>query len=353
MDPGELVRFFLAENRGNTCLIADSSAYEELLPVAEELKIQLVAYNENVRDILANIHEKSILVICSLDREESIYHQIQEDLSALKADVKLLRLVRDLFRRYSYHLGQSLKPEREWKSFPGKIRGYIIFAQQRTGSTLLSNILKKTRKLGNPQEHLQDNILQYFTHTNLDFREWLEGLFRFSFTTNGFSGTKIITTHFLEVMETNGLQAEDFRGFLADKKIIYLRRMNRLRQAISYAKARRSGVWHIREGREIRAANQENKRPIDAAYLDEIMEWIDHEDRQMVEFFLRAGIRPLELYYEDLADASTFSSELKKIRQFLSPEEIIEWTESDYFRMADDNTEFLVRKYYQEKDARE
>jgi LPS sulfotransferase NodH len=349
LHPGELIRASLAEYGGNAVLIADQSMLDELKPTVVEKNLPLVAWQGNARDILDGIPGDPLLVICSLVREEAIFQQFQEELAPQKRKITVIRLVRDLFRRYSYHLGRSPKPEREWKTYPGKTRGYIIFAQQRTGSTFLSNILKKTRKLGNPQEHLQENIIPYFAMSGLDFRDWLEGLFRYSFTANGYAGTKIITTHFLEVMKTTGLQPEDFKEVLADKEIFYLRRLNRIRQAISFAKARRSGVWHIKDGREIRATRKEMDRNIDTDTLEEIMDWMEQEDSQMQDFFRRAGIRPVELYYEVLADTGKYKAELKRVSELLSPGDTPVWPEPDYLRMADDHTESLARKYIAEK----
>ena len=108
--------------------------------------------------------------------------------------------------------------------------------------------------------------------------------------------------HFDRIIETCRRQGRDRgasrrdleRQLAANTQFIWLRRRNQVRQAVSWAKALQSNVWHIEAQRDYRGAYVYDFLGVLVA-----RHRIERAEAVWQDYFDRCGVEPLVLYYED------------------------------------------------------
>lgn len=166
---------------------------------------------------------------------------------------------------------------------------YCIFMIPRSGSTLLTEILAASGKLGFPGEHFVPDVLRTFSLTFSDiFTSYENFLFSKLRSENGVFGIEI---------ESERLQEEpEFFSTVKNWRHIYIWRKDVLAQAISYQISIETGVWH----------NFSNSRHDDKFHYisrNSILEKVNfllNAEKFFTAFFNEHGISPYTLSYEDL-----------------------------------------------------
>lgn len=190
---------------------------------------------------------------------------------------------------------------------------YIICTTARSGSNLMCDVLRNTRRLGHPVEAFNPDFMRaagYREHVAPDgtvavahFVAWIMQRHR---TKNGAFGTKILFEDF-----------ETFRGFTPfsdlffDSRLVHLRRRSKLKQAISYYLAEETGQW---------VATDKARKSLEDVRFD--FEAISrHLDRLIVQdsawtaILNGLGLEYMEVYFEDfLAD---MNGKLHEIASFV------------------------------------
>ena len=139
-------------------------------------------------------------------------------------------------------------------------QSYAICCTARAGSTYLCELLEKCFDDHVPYENFRPSLIFLYQHRkrlNFDLRRWFDLTIQAQ-TRNRMFGTKVIG-QFLSRMkpmidqedaEWLGKRIESLRP-----KIVYLRRQDKVEQAVSQYVARELEFWHLRDGRNV-AANQ-------------------------------------------------------------------------------------------------
>jgi LPS sulfotransferase NodH len=182
---------------------------------------------------------------------------------------------------------------------------YLLASVPRAGSTLFSHILWRTGCLGAPLEYLNfDPAGPYFfaagaPDAQLDL--WRSVLKRRT-APNGVFGLKVFPTQLQALHDTNpALLAEVLATMLprgGARRVVYLRRRDRVAQTVSLARAAMSGVWRKeQEGREV--------APL--AYSEEALQaaerGIAFQEDLWERMFGDLALEPLRMWHEEvLAD---------------------------------------------------
>lgn len=174
---------------------------------------------------------------------------------------------------------------------------YLICTTSRSGSTFLCDLLRSTRRLGDPREFY--NRRKYEESTRLwsakDDLDYLKHLLKNSSTENGVCGVKLSTAAFVKFREGLGPVADALHI-----RYMFLRRRDQTRQAISLYRATQSKVW---------AWRRDEPLPTDRVHFNEkgiveAAEAIKRANEYWENWFTQTQISPLELWYEDiLSDA--------------------------------------------------
>jgi LPS sulfotransferase NodH len=195
---------------------------------------------------------------------------------------------------------------------------------------------------------LQKDVAAFLQATDLKIEEWVASLVRYSFTPNGSSGTKLISHLFLDVLadiQNDQERMQKLEAFFKGKKVIYIKRMNRIRQAISLVKAKKSGVWHIKDKRLIKSEASSADLDITSPLISETINWITTQEKGMELFFEEFHLKPLVVYYEELEGQSSRQAVLDNIFRFLEVEVPHLESKTAYKPMADEESDQLFQAF--------
>jgi LPS sulfotransferase NodH len=192
-------------------------------------------------------------------------------------------------------------------------QSYMICAVPRTGSYLLCHLLEETGVAGRPNEYFnesfQTNWAAAWNATSLD--QYVRQVAALGTTPNGVLGLKIHTMQFDGLCrQIAGRRRVPFveRPALLDRYFpgltyVRLSRRDRLRQAISYARAVQTGAWWDSDRPPGPTAEVKPERlRFDYQLIDRAIAWLAAMDQRWNNYFGAIGTAPLELDYEDLID---------------------------------------------------
>ena len=217
---------------------------------------------------------------------------------------------------------------------PEPLRAYLVCATQRSGSTLLCQLLRGTEVAGRPEEFFEavsttglpphpGDYLAGLPRTGVgirddrtppdgpeysslegvdDYRAHLRRTFAWGTTANGIFGAKLmfnqlpeLTTLAGELPELRGLgTAELLARLFGSPRYIWVSRRDKVRQAVSLWKALQTRSWHDRGTGSRRSAPGYHFEAI-----HHLVGRLESDDRGWRAFFAEHGIEPLAIGYED------------------------------------------------------
>jgi len=173
------------------------------------------------------------------------------------------------------------------------MKGYVVCATPRSGSNFLCQLLASTGALGVPREYF--NVVGRRKYDDPDYPEdaldQLRQVLVTGATANGVYGVKI---HPFQLAPLAG--RIDVFADLPNAKALWIRRRDRLGQALSWARAQQTGQHRADD-------------PVEgeATYAPEPIErcrtLLEDQDTFWAERLASGGVPTLELFYEDLAEA--------------------------------------------------
>lgn len=199
-------------------------------------------------------------------------------------------------------------------------RSYVICTSPRSGSTLLCKLLEGTGRAGHPGSHFHEADLTHWQErfgiapmTGEDETELLQPLFdaalRMGDGGTGLFGLRMQRHSFpffrtklrlLYPREDTDLDA--IKAAFGSTLFIYLKREDKLAQAISYTKADQTGLWHRKaDGSELERLKPAEEPIYDGPLLKQTREMFLGHDREWEAWFTDQGISPCRLTYEEMS----------------------------------------------------
>jgi LPS sulfotransferase NodH len=178
---------------------------------------------------------------------------------------------------------------------------YLILGSPRSGSTLVSRMLFETGMAGDPLEFFNRHLLELERRTkgphDLTFEGFLERMIRRRTSPNGVFGMQLHYSQLLAKFSCNRLHHSmiDFVG--AFDRHIWLRRRNRLRQAISFAIASKSGAWSSEDEAKVRTLESGD---ISLPEILSALSLVALNDYGWELLVRTANLQVHEVWYEDL-----------------------------------------------------
>lgn len=234
---------------------------------------------------------------------------------------------------------------------------YLILATPRSGSTLLCQALAGTGLAGDPKEFFGARMAYWMGRWETPTpRTFVPRLIAERATPNGVFGAKLLWAHLLRLERLcrtqPGYSDPPLAAILADLfpnlRYVWITRDDKVRQAISYWKARESGVWGQRGERRTRPL----KPPaFDFAGIDELRRRVEREEAAIAGYFAESGIVPWHVVYEDLVRA--YEPTTRAILGYLgiAPDASFVLADPRTEKLADRQTDDWVERYQLMKAA--
>jgi trehalose 2-sulfotransferase len=199
---------------------------------------------------------------------------------------------------------------------------YVIASIQRSGTHLLCNILRSTGVAGSPAEHFLSKAGETWEKRSgaPSRAAYIQQVLRQNTAANGVFGTVVMWSYFERMLQMlqeipayknlNG--AQPLAAAFGEPKYIWMRRRNRVEQAVSWAMACQTGVWT----QKAEAKLQQLANPkFDFKVIDEWCNRIAAHDQGWANYFRENHIEPLVLLYEDVVASHRAAAE--RVLEFL------------------------------------
>src|ERR1700757_64857 len=189
-------------------------------------------------------------------------------------------------------------------------RCYIVCTIPRSGSNLLTDGLRDTRRAGMPKQFfLLKDESRYAAELGLnaatDYAAYVLGIVNAKTTHNEVFGFKLMSWYLddflarLREAHAFGNSSTSDLDLLrkAFPRLLFVRivRRHKLRQALSTARALQTGLWKVQKGK---ATLREPE--FDPDLIEQSLHEAERQEKIWDEFFRRIGIKPFEVEYEKL-----------------------------------------------------
>jgi len=190
-------------------------------------------------------------------------------------------------------------------------RCYAICAVARSGSNLLCDGLRETGQAGRPKQFFCDKLeTKYGERSGFDpahdYAGYVRGIVQTTASRNGVFGFRLmgwdLHSFVRRLRDCRGFgapEASDFevlRAAFPRLQFVQIRRRDRLRQAISKARALQTDLWKIGDGKAAAA-----QAKFDPELISHSIKDVTREEEIWSDFFTNNGIEPFRVDYEELA----------------------------------------------------
>jgi len=189
-------------------------------------------------------------------------------------------------------------------------RCYVVCTIPRSGSNLLTDGLRDTRRAGMPKQFfLPKAESPYAAELGIDraadYAAYVRAIVNAKVTRNEVFGFKLMSWYlddFLGRLREAHCFGNSTTGDLellcsAFPRLCFLRivRRHKLRQALSTARALQTGLWKVQEGKSILREPE-----FDPNLIEQSLHEAERQEKIWDDFFRRIGIKPFNVEYEKL-----------------------------------------------------
>lgn len=232
---------------------------------------------------------------------------------------------------------------------------YVIASTPRSGSNLLQRALWRTGRAGAPEGYFAEAYVEDYARRwpailstggemqdGVDLFRYRLELFRHRTTPNGVFGIKLYGSH-LDVLTARGVPLEDL---FSDAKYMWMRRRDRVAQAVSYALADQTGIW-ILDGEWLPDKPPSGQPHYDYEAILHRLRGIANEESQWLKYVAAKGVSPMTIWYEDLV--AEYETVVGECLRFIGIDESKgEIPEPGIRRQATQMNEKWAERFYQE-----
>lgn len=248
-------------------------------------------------------------------------------------------------------------------------KNYLVIATPRSGSTLLGQGLQASGVAGEPREFFGHKMAHWMERWNTpELPAYVAQLQKRRSSSNGVFGAKLLYGQLLH-LDGMGRQHPDLAGLTGgdvlrqlfpDVRILWATRDDKLRQAISWFKARQTGIWgqgrgveEPKLGRAWRLGDeplQPGELAFDYAGIAALLQQAEAEDTAIGAWLAAAGFTPYRVVYEEYAPRySAATAEILDWMGIAHPP--LDLPDPRTVRLADDRTDEWVARFRDEQSA--
>lgn len=210
---------------------------------------------------------------------------------------------------------REMSPERDFANAAPVQRRYAILSSPRSGSTLLGRALHGTGLAGDPQEYFNPPLLaverERAGKPEMGFNQFLKTMEKRRTSPNGVFGIKMHYSQLLQACGTQKPNENVVRYLKSMNKLIWIRRRDRLAQAVSHAVAAKTNVWSSEDSR----FQKEPDITVHPYACVNALNIISREDFGWEQLLPAAKLQALEVWYEDLV--ADYDAQMKRVMDWL------------------------------------
>jgi LPS sulfotransferase NodH len=191
-------------------------------------------------------------------------------------------------------------------------RCYVVCTIPRSGSNLLTDGLRATRRAGMPKQFFLPKFESRYAeqlgvNPNADYAAYVRGVVNSKTTHNEVFGFKLMSWY-LDDFVARLREAHSFGNSTTSDlellsnafprlRFVRIMRRHKLRQALSTARALQTGLWKVQEGKA------SLRRPeFDPELIEQSLHEAERQETIWDDFFRRAGVKPFQVEYETLCE---------------------------------------------------
>src|SRR5216110_3287099 len=189
-------------------------------------------------------------------------------------------------------------------------RCYVVCTIPRSGSNLLTDGLRDTRRAGIPKQFFLPKAKSRYARElgidpAVDYAAYVRAIVNTKVTRNEVFGFKLMRWYLddflarLREAHSFGNSTTSDLELLRDAfpRLCFLRivRRHKLRQALSTARALQTGLWKVQEGKNILREPE-----FDPDLIEQSLHEAERQEKIWDDFFRRIGVAPFRVEYEEL-----------------------------------------------------
>jgi LPS sulfotransferase NodH len=204
-------------------------------------------------------------------------------------------------------------------------RCYVVCTIPRSGSNLLTDGLRDTRRAGMPKQFfLPKAESRYSAELKIDpvadYAAYVRAIVNTKITRNEVFGFKLMSWYLEDFLsrlrEAHGFgnsrtsDLELLCSAFPRLRFVRIVRRHKLRQALSTARALQTGLWKVQEGKNVLREPE-----FDPDLIEQSLHEAQRQDKLWDDFFRRIGIKPFEVQYEKLCQ--NYETTIRAVLNFL------------------------------------
>jgi LPS sulfotransferase NodH len=203
-------------------------------------------------------------------------------------------------------------------------RCYVVCTIPRSGSNLLTDGLRDTRRAGMPKQFFLPKAESCYAaklgiDPVADYAAYVRGIVNTKTTRNEVFGFKLMSWYLEDFLARlrdahafgNSGDLELLRSAFPRLRFVRIVRRHKLRQALSTARALQTGLWKVQKGKSILREPQ-----FDPDLIEQSLHEAERQDKLWDDFFGRIGIEPFEVEYEKLCQ--DYETTVRAVLNFLT-----------------------------------
>src|SRR5712691_10899593 len=204
-------------------------------------------------------------------------------------------------------------------------RSYVVCAVPRSGSNLLTDGLHVTRRAGWPKQFFLRKYEPYFTtahnlNSGVDFATYVRSIITATATSNEVFGFKLMSWYLDDFLgrlretrafgDAETVDLKLLQNAFPRLRFVHVFRRNKLRQALSTARALQTGLWKVQKGKTIQREPQ-----FDAELIEQCLKDGQRQESVWQRFFQENAIDPFCVEYEKLC--KDYEDTIRAVLDFL------------------------------------
>src|SRR5438874_12859105 len=204
-------------------------------------------------------------------------------------------------------------------------RCYVVCTIPRSGSNLLTDGLRDTRRAGIPKQFFLPKAKSHYAgelgiDPAVDYAAYVRAIVNTKVTRNEVFGFKLMSWYLDDFLarlrEGHGFgnsttsDPELLRSAFPRLRFLRIVRRHKLRQALSTARALQTGLWKVQKGKSVLREPQ-----FDAGLIEQSLREAERQENIWHRFFQRIGAEPFQVEYEGLCE--DYEATIHRVLDFL------------------------------------